>query len=542
MAPHPALVGRPRASGAGPLSYADMWISVLLAVHALAAPDLQALQAMHEDVRIARILDRLRHVPVPQVTIVRNVRVVDPVEGSVTPGRTVAVVDGRIAAVVDTSRTLDVPNAMVIDGRGRFLSPGLADMHVHSHWASAWLLDLANGVTTVREMAGFPWLLDVRAHVESGRMLAPTLFVAGTIINAFDMGGFAVVPRDRLDARRIVRQQAACGYDFIKVHNMVPRPIFDAIADEAGRLGMDMVGHVPHDIHVREAVDHGMRTMEHLKGFLDDKTLQMGDTDYVSVANPKVWITPTLYAGRGYAPAESLRVMLDAPEMRYVPARRRQQWSDDVDRPRDHSFQANVHGEALRRQITRSLAAVPGVQFLAGTDAAFYPYQVMGFALVGELQLLAANGLSSLAAVRAATTAPAAAMHVPESFGRISVGMRADLVLLDANPLADVAAYRHNAGVMVRGRWLERATIDSALAQLAEIYAAPAPAAPTRQAASVLVAESSALADSGFVFGAPILLHAAEALRHAGFGASADSLTAIADAPTQGPCAAPVPQ
>src|SRR5215471_11046178 len=279
----------------------DMWLSFLLAVHALATPDLQAIQTMQEDVHIARILDRLRHVPVPQVTIVRNVRVVDPVEGSVTPGRTVAIVDGRIAAVVDSTRAPHAPGAVVIDGGGRFLSPGLADMHVHSHWASAWLLDLANGVTTVREMAGFPWLLDVRAHVEAGRMLAPTLFVAGTIFNAFDMGGYAVVPRDALDARRIVRQQAACGYDFIKVHNVVPRPIFDAIADEAARQGMDLVGHVPHDIRVREAVEHGMRTLEHLKGFLDDRTLQMGDTDYVAVAKPNVWITPTLVAGRGFA-------------------------------------------------------------------------------------------------------------------------------------------------------------------------------------------------------------------------------------------------
>ncbi len=208
-------------------------------------------------------------------------RVVNPETEIVTPAQTVVATGSRITWVGDSDKAPPVSSGMVVDGNDRFLCPGLVDMHVHSSSAAGWLLDLNNGVTTVRDMDGFPWLLKLRDSVNARRMLAPIDVVAGTIINAFPLDGYAVVPRTSQDARRIVRQQAACGYDFIKIHNNVPLAMFDAIADQAHKLGMDVVGHVPHDISLDHAIHSGgMRTTEHLKGFLIDQTLLPSDEDF----------------------------------------------------------------------------------------------------------------------------------------------------------------------------------------------------------------------------------------------------------------------
>jgi hypothetical protein len=223
-----------------------------------------------------------------------------------------------------------------------------------------------------------------------------------------------------------------------------------------------------------------------------------------------------------------------------VPERVRQAWAASIARPPDPSLRQNQHGEELRRRITRSLAALPGVQFLAGTDAANYPFQVMGFALVEELQLLGQNGVSPLRVMRSATSAPAAAMRAPDDFGRIRRGMRADLVLLNENPLAGAAAFESNDGVMVRGRWLSRGALDQALAGLENVYASAAPSTPPQAAgAKRLVDRARALTSRGFVFSSMILSDAAGALRRAGLADAADAVAKIADAPTTGPCAVP---
>ena len=162
----------------------------------------------------------------------KDVRIVDPVAGAVVPSRSIVVEDGRIVRVGDArDGSPETSDTTIIDGHGRYLSPGLTDTHVHSSSAASWLLDLSNGITGVRDMAGFPWMLKARENVSAGRMLAPSLAVAGPLINAFPVEGYAVVIMSPLEARRTVRQQAACGYDFIKVCNVLSLPVFDAVAE-----------------------------------------------------------------------------------------------------------------------------------------------------------------------------------------------------------------------------------------------------------------------------------------------------------------------
>jgi imidazolonepropionase-like amidohydrolase len=499
--------------------------------------DRVALQALEEEIAIAGILDRLR-TPILDVAILRNVTVVDPVDRRRAEGQSIVVADGRIAWVGDLGAEPHVAGATVIDGQGRYAAPGLTDMHIHSESASSWLLNLANGVTTIREMDGFPWMLAAREAVNNDRLLGPTSYVAGTIINFDPLGGYAVTPRDAVNARRVVRQQAACGYDFIKIHNVVPLSIFDAVAEQAAREGMDLVGHVPQEIPVRYAIEHGMRTMEHLKGFLNDRNLQIGDTDYDAADNPAVWVTPTLSAYLADEPRDQYPALLHAPEARYVPMRVRLDWEQVLHAPEDAGTRLHRDARLRMRQIIRAL--VPAhAHFLAGTDAANYPFQVMGFVLFRELRMLGEAGVPADELLRAATSSPAAAMRAEHDFGRIRPGMRADIVLLDRDPLGDPLAYEHNSGVMARGRWLSREAIDGALAELAALYARNAvPRIATAAEADLLARRARNAAGRGFVFNPRVIAEAAAALRHAGRDAAADRLAALAVAPTSGACAA----
>jgi len=502
-----------------------------------------AWRVLHEEVAIATLLDELRAGTRQRpYVLVRNVRLVDPVDRNVSEPSTIIVSTerGAIAAIVPLGGEppgVNADTAQIVDGGGRFASPGLIDMHIHSESASSYLLNLANGVTTVREMDGFPWMLAARDAVNNGRMLGPTSYVAGTIINALPMDGYAVVASDTPTARRIVRQQAACGYDFIKVHNLAPQPIFDAIAEEARRAGMDLVGHVPHGMAVRHAAEQGMRTMEHLKGWLDDRTLRIGDQDYAAAASSNVWVTPTFYGYRAYVPADQRAAMLAAPAARYVPARVRAQWRAFALAEPDASFELNQSAYPLRLEIMRELIA-NNARFLVGTDAAGYTFHTMGFAPIEEMRLLRAAGVSVEQTLRAATSEPAAALRAEGVFGRLVRGARADFVLLEDNPLVDPMAYARNSGVLPRGAWLVRAALDNALTALAALYADGARVSirPER-----LVADAERLAAGGFVFYPQALLNAAQAARRDNRAALADRLQRLAIAPTAPPCGAIAP-
>lgn len=478
--------------------------------------DQSALQTLAEETRIGAVLQELqKSAPAGRVAIT-NVRIVDPDAGEVKSGQAAIVSRAGRGRIVWVGDAADMPRSdklTVIDGENRYLAPGLADMHVHSSSLSEWLLDLANGVTTVRDMDGFPWLLEARQAVNDGRMLAPTIYLAATIINAYPLQGYAVVPANPADARRIVREQAACGYDFIKIHNVLPRPMFDAVVEQAKALGMDLIGHVPHDIDLAHAL-HAMRTTEHLKGFIIDRTLLPNETDFAkALKGAETWITPTLYTRVAYTRGEDARAILESPQARYVSAQTRALWRGVLADSSDS--ETTDLGARLRSSQDEVMARLVPLKpkWLAGTDAAGYAFNIMGFALIEELRLLQNDGLSPADALRAATVEPARAMREGDEFGEIKVGMRADLVLLDKNPLEDPTAYSANAGVMVRGLWLSRKRLNTALNALASIYADDT-ATPkfNKKAKKDLVAKTASLTESGYVISAPILRDAASAL------------------------------
>ena len=416
-----------------------------------------------DEAAIATYMAELSRSHQPATVVFRDVAVVTA--EATLQGQTVVVGNGVIRAIGE--RLAVPPGATVVDARGRFLIPGLVDMHVHTNFSDAqYLLDLVNGVTSVREMNGSASLLRQRAAARDNRLLIPNLYVTGQILASRPLGAYAIVVTTPDDARRVVREQHAAGYEAIKVHNVVAHDVYDAICAEARALGIDVVGHIPHGISVARAIACGQRTFEHFKGYIDDRTLTLTSEDYVAATRgATVWNTPTFYNYRTHLRGdEAKQLVREAPEMRYVPSRDRAAWLVVADEP-----VKPIQHEVLRlsKKIFTDLRAI-GARFLAGTDSGGgYPYHVRGFSLHEELRVMASLGMTGRELLAAATLEPARAMRREVELGTIAPGRRADLVLLRADPIADPAALDAIEGVMVRGIWLPRAALDGILRELA---------------------------------------------------------------------------
>ncbi len=356
-----------------------------------------------------------------------------------------------------------------IDGTGKFLVPGLVDMHVHTLTSSGdYLLDLINGVTGVREMDGFPWLLSVREQVRRNHLLAPNLYVSGTILNNVAMEWYAAVVKDPDQARALVRQQKTAGYDFIKVHNKMRPDCYDAILDEAKKLGIDVVGHIPHEIPLAKAIRDGQRTFEHLKGYYSDRSLQLTNEDYVALTREAdVWNCPTLYTHRIGLQVDEVQRLLQTEEARYISRDERETWLTSA---------AGSGGASDRKIRVLSLRILKDLlptkpRLLAGTDSGGgYPMMVRGFSLQQELRLLAEAGLSPADCLRTGTINAAQAMRKESEVGTIKPGKRADLLLIESDPREDVTALARIQGLSVRGIWLDRAAMERIREELQTVF------------------------------------------------------------------------
>jgi imidazolonepropionase-like amidohydrolase len=434
---------------------------------------------------------RLAAQDAPGATVFENVTVI-PMDGERSlPGQSV-VVQGRRISALGPAATLTVPaGATRIDGRGKYLIPGLAEMHGHflglqqvqqlgEAMADRFLfLNVACGITTVRGMLGGPRDLRVREELARGVRVGPQIFVAGPSLN-----GNSIPTAEA--AWRVVTEQRAAGYDHLKIHPGILRPVFDEAAQTAKREGITFSGHVPADVGLLHALRAGMRTVEHLDGFVEalqkdgnrppDNTGFFGFAILESVDEGKLpgviqavktagaWNTTTQVLIDNLFSDETPEQLAARPELRYVPQQMRAAWDKNV---RDTRAQPGFSVEkgrkfiALRRKLIRSLHAA-GAPLLLGADAPQI-YNVPGFATLRELEALVAAGLKPYDALVAGTRNAAAAVGRPESFGTIAVGRRADLVLVDADPLQDVKNVWKRAGVMVAGRWFSAAEIEERL-------------------------------------------------------------------------------
>lgn len=429
----------------------------------------------------ALLLSLLAAVPAFAETIViRNVNVVSMTSPKVAEKQNVIVRDGVIESV--STRLAKMPDGTkVVDGTGKFLMPGLAEMHGHvppvnapnGATEDALFLYVANGITTVRGMLGHPGQLELREKSKRGEIVAPNLYLAGPSFN----GQSVNTPQEAIDK---VRAQKKEGWDLLKVHPGLTRDEYDAMAKTAREEGIRFGGHVPAEVGLEHAIEMGQETFDHIDGYAELLEAEKGPVDEKKLAaivkkskDANVWIVPTSALWEvlfGTIPLDTLK---GYSELKYVSQQSVDQWSGAFEQrltqiPREDA--KNII--AARTRILRALHE-GGVKILMGTDAP-QQFSVPGFSLHRELLRMRAAGMSPYDILKSGTVNvgqyfakqdPSTSLRT-SSFGTIEPGKRADLVLVDANPLTDVANVGKISGVMVRGRWLDRAALDAGLAKI----------------------------------------------------------------------------
>ncbi len=437
-------------------------------------------------------------------TAFTNATVIDPATARVLRDTDVLVRGDRI---VDVGRGVRLDGATVVDLRGKFVIPGLADMHTH---AQAEGIDtglyVANGVTTVREMAGSPLARDWRTRIEAGTLLGPRFTVGSRIVDGapsvWNPAWLDVLQvADPAQARAAVRGELDRGADFIKVYSRVPRAAYRALAAESQRQGIPFAGHCPDEVPLEEAADLGQASVEHMfwtpfetsakeariRAEIQRIRLSLGDyAGWFAAIHPLEWL-----AAHSYSPvkARHLHAKLARRNVRQVPTLVMHRGCDfartlDMDDPRNKYLPPSaVATMEFARQELYLKARAPsedaewaamfdyrmtttgrlhdaGVPLMVGTDTgtcAVWP----GFSVHDELALFVEAGIPPMAALHAATAEPASFLGTRT--GRVARDHHADLVILDANPLHDITNTRKLSGVVVRGRYLDAAARQQVL-------------------------------------------------------------------------------
>lgn len=436
-----------------------------------------------------------------KTTIFVNVSVIDVERGITLPNMDVAVVGGRIETVGPSRRVEPPEGSIVVKADGKFLIPGLWDMHVHHDfkWTGPLDLALANGITGVRDMNSSSFVLEWRDEIRSGKRRGPRIKGSGKFLDA-KMFGQTTNRRtaDTLnEGRELVRERKAAGADFIKVYSGLDPEVYRAIVAEASHQGLPVVGHCPDLISAFEASLLGQRSIEHLTGVAlassaNETTLRQQlvasfrtsygydisaslpitiaaidsldptrqESLFSSFRSNGTWHVPTLIM---YRP---IRASAEGdPRLKYVHPEDVVLWRHIRARDQLSEFRHKAFSNGI---MTVRAMHKAGVRLLAGTDAGgsngidvFH-----GFSLAEELELFVECGLSPAEALRTATLHPALFFREGKTAGTVAPGKRADLVLLDANPLDSIRSVRSVSGVMADGRWFPKSALDELLSNV----------------------------------------------------------------------------
>jgi imidazolonepropionase-like amidohydrolase len=440
-----------------------------------------------------------RPIPATQTTAFVDVTVVPMDTERFLVHQTVLVRDGRIAEIGPTSTVKLPAGCTILDGRNRYLIPGLVDSHAHLFGPGAKPGDLelqkrvltlmmANGVTTILNMWGAPETLKLRDAVARGEMEGPRVYTTGPFIEEahnYTLGGFVDSPTIHTpeEARREVIAQKKAGYDFIKIHGGLPAETYRALMETARAEGIRVIGHLPSNLGIEAAFEEHQAMIAHAEEYLysyfefhrePPKDPEEIDRMVREVAartkEAGVWVTPTLYVFHQIIPQVlDIQTVMARPELKYMPGDVLETW-----RPPNNPYAKRWKAEntvafeaqfKIMQRLVRGLREA-GVPLLAGTDS-FVPCVVPGFAMTDELQELVDAGLTTYQALQAATSNAAQFLNGSKEFGTITVGKRADLVLLDENPLKDVRNVSRREGVMLNGKWHSEADLKEQLRKLA---------------------------------------------------------------------------
>ena len=406
-----------------------------------------------------------------QTFAVRNVTVIDVKGGESLREMNVVIRDGRIVSV---DRAAIPAGVTVVDGRGKYLIPGLWDMHVHLSWTTASALPVlvANGVTSVRDLgSALPELDAWRTRIEDGTLAGPRIVRVGPILNGQSFNKYQLVTGNPDQTRGVARALKFVGVDAFKTHRRMERESYFALVDEAKKLGLRVVGHIPMTVTPAEASDAGQQTIEHVATLFEGTFQQLvtgslpeamrawrekGAAELFALfAKNGTVFDPTLIAyHRVLYPPDPAHVRYVAASMRKEAAARKALTPEEL---AEWKSVYEEYGAVVK------LAAQAGVTMVSGSDIA--AERVPGFTLHEELELLVAAGLTPQQTLRAATVSSASVTPYANDLGLIEAGKLADLVLLDADPLADIRNTRKIHAVIARGKLLRRADLDRLLAE-----------------------------------------------------------------------------
>jgi len=428
--------------------------------------------------------------------VITHVNVIDATGAGSKPDMTVIVRGGRIVGIERASNKVP-KDALVVDGRGKFLIPGLWDMHVHTNFGD-WLpggaeiilpLFVANGITGVRDMGGdLHQLLAWRSQIDAGTIVGPRMVISGPMIDGAPPHFPASVPvTTAADGRKAVDDLKQGGADFIKVQSYIPRDAYFAVAEESKKQGMTFVGHVPDAIRASEASNAGQKSIEHYTGIfegcstIEDELLKgpKGPRRVLETySEPKcaaliallakngTWQVPTLVWERGQWLIDDLDLS-QSPGAKYAAASWRNKsyksFTESILKELD-TDPVTYRRQFVAKELEMTLAMHrAGVPLMAGTDTAAGVYVIPGFSLHQELELFVKAGLTPMEALQTATLNPAKFLGRTRDLGTVETGKLAELVLLDASPLDDIRNTQKISAVVLGGRYFSRADLDGIL-------------------------------------------------------------------------------
>ncbi len=429
--------------------------------------------------------------------VLMHATVVDVANGVLKPDMAVVIEGDRITAVGPSAKIAVPKGGRVVDATGKFVIPGLWDMHVHTIFGD-WLpkdekiilpLFVANGVTGVRDMGGDLEELKVwRAQIAAGKLLGPRMVISGPMLDGPAPRFPSSAPvKNADDGKRIVDELQKSGADFIKIQSLIPRDGYFAAAAEAKRRGISFVGHVPDVVRASEASNAGQRSIEHLTGVfegcspMEDQLMKgpKGPGKFVASYDPRraqtlialfaknqTWQVPTLVWEHGQWLIDESDFSRD-PLSRYAPAAwKNRTWpmfTKDILRDMDTDpLPVRERFTQMELEIVHQMHKA-GVPFLAGTDTAAGVHVFPGFSLHEELAYFVKAGFTPLESLQTATRNPALFFEKTADLGSVEKGRFADLVLLDANPLDDIHNTQKIHAVVLAGRFLSREQLDAML-------------------------------------------------------------------------------
>jgi len=435
------------------------------------------------------------------IYVITDVAIVDVENGSAVPGQTVIVVGDRIAKI-GAQEKLSVPEgAEIINGHGLYLMPGLVDAHVHYLEAPIFgRLMIANGVLLVRDM-GMPneYILPLRDELNQGVTLGPEMVATGAILdgNPPQIPQISIGVQTPEEGRTAVQKQADAGVDMIKVYTTLDRESFLAILDEANKLGLKVVGHVPDSIYIEDAAAAGLASSEHWFGFEkaiakllgepvnltftgfgsdSDYLLRLDEVDpqalqdfYQRLRASGLTVDPTVVTFKNWSNVNSLEDVRSLPNGEYISKNLldiwKSQWAGQTEFP--DLFWQNW------AQMVKGMNEA-GVPLMVGTDL-MVPGIIPGYSVHEEMAIWQEAGIPAADVLRGATLVPAQFMGLDDHLGSIDVGKAASMVLLRANPLEDIHNAEQIEAVFLRGQYFSREDLDQLLVEAKDLAQHPAP-------------------------------------------------------------------